>query len=168
MPRHKKDMVESVSPDTENLIENVVRQVTKQFGDHTASTVGVFDEKPQIYLSTGNLALDWCLGTPGGLPFGRVIEIRGKFGSCKSTICAMILAQAQAAGMIGVLCDTEFTYTGDWLRKYGCDIETLIRLTPDHAQMFFDEVGLCIKSVKESKSPVPIVIICDTISNLPP
>ena len=108
------------------------------------------------------------MGTPGGLPLGRVIEIRGKFGSSKSTLCAMILAQAQADGMLGVLCDTEFSYTGDWLRKYGCNIETLVRLTPDHAQMFFDEVGICIKSVKESKLPVPIVIICDTISNLPP
>ena len=156
------------APTREQLVERAVSAITKEFGEQAAGTMAGFgSQRTQRFAPTGNLALDWAIGR-SGIPYGRVTEIRGRFQTCKSTMCAMILAGAQAAGGIGVLCDPEHSYTADWAsRLYHVDTNALIDLRPDHAQGFFDQLRLCINFIKKADANVPLVVICDSISMLP-
>jgi len=119
------------------------------------------------YVPTNNLALDYVIGRPG-VPLGRVTEIAGPSGSGKSTLCAGIIGAAQQAGMVCVLEDSEHSYTPEWIARYGGNYADLVLQSADHIQGYFDSTYMLVKTLRELDREVPVVLFCDSISNLPP
>lgn len=149
------------------LIESVVGVVAKKYGEQSVGTMADMFARPRGYAPTNNLALDYVIGRPG-VPFGRVTEIHGPLGSGKSTLCACIIGAAQQAGMVCVLEDTEHSYTPDWVARYGGNREDLVIQNAEHIQGYFDSTYLLVKTLREMDKDVPVLLFCDSISNLPP
>lgn len=73
-------------------------------------------------VSSGNLALDYCLGI-GGFPRGRSVELAGLSQSGKTTCAAMAAAQAQRQGLPVVYLDFEQSLDEPYLQALGVDTE---------------------------------------------
>ena len=152
----------------DQIIQDVVKQFTKKFGEGTACTLTKMfaPENVKGFVPTGNLAIDWVIGRPGW-PLGRISEIAGPFSSGKSSIVAQSIGAAQKQGIVCVLADTEHSYDSSWSRRFGVDPEHLVLLQPQHLEAVFDEIQFVIEVVKESKDPTPMFIVVDSVSATP-
>lgn len=85
-----------------------------------------------------------------------------------STIAAMTLGQAQKAGMVTILVDTELSYSPDWAMRYGVDPSLLILMQPTHLEQTFDELRMMIDDLCENKDPdESMLCIVDSVSATP-
>jgi len=110
----------------------------------------------------------------GGLPFGRMIEISGKPGGGKSTICFHIARVATALGCIVVLVDVEGTADRDRLAHLGIDINSVLVKQPDESKgirLTVEEVGRTIEQTlevfKEAYPDKHVVFIWDSVGQTP-
>lgn len=110
----------------------------------------------------------------GGLPFGRMIEISGKPGGGKSTICFHVARVATKLGCIVVLVDVEGTADRDRLAHLGIDINKVLVKQPDEekgVRLTVEEVGRTIedtlKVFKEAYPDTPVVFIWDSVGQTP-
>lgn len=119
----------------------------------------------------------------GGLPFGRMIEISGKPGGGKSTICFHIARVATALGCIVVLVDVEGTADRDRLGHLGIDVnKVLVKQPPKdidwddekdrkRASLTVEEIGRTIEQTlaifKEAYPDTPVVFIWDSVGQTP-
>lgn len=89
-------------------------------------------ETPQLtYISTGNLALDWCLSGKvigGGLPVGRIVELFGDPSAGKSLILSHVFAETQKMGGVAILDDTENSHDPEFMSKLGVNPDELVLL----------------------------------------
>lgn len=150
------------------LIEKTVKAMVKQFGEGAAMTLtkAFAPETVRGFIPTGILALDWAIGRPG-IPVGRITEIAGPYGSCKSTVIAHTIGAAQKAGMACILIDAEHSYDSSWSRRFGVNPETLILIQPPHLQGLFDRTIAAIKILKEEQSDIPVFVAVDSVSAVP-
>jgi len=85
-----------------------------------------------------------------------------------STLSAMAIGQAQKAGMVTILLDTEHSYDEGWARKHGVNPELLIILTPPHIQAIFDQTLALIDVLKEDRDDdFSMLTIVDSVSATP-
>ncbi|MCB0174319.1 MAG: hypothetical protein KDJ97_27655 [Anaerolineae bacterium] len=80
-------------------------------------------------IPTGFPTLDQALGI-GGLPRGRIIDIRGPESSGKSSLVLSTIAQAQAAGGHGCVIDLDGSLDPVWCRRWGVDADRLFYAPP--------------------------------------
>lgn len=85
---------------------------------------------------TGVLALDAALGV-GGWPLGRVVEIFGGENSGKTTLAALAVAAAQAAGRPTLYVDAEHKLDLRWLQKLGVDLSRMGLSQPSSGEKGF-------------------------------
>lgn len=118
-------------PDVEDLLEHSA----EKFGAGSAVTMN----SPSLALgvrswtSTGSLALDLAIGgphVPGGIPTGRIVEIRGETSEGKSLILYHLLANNQKAGGISILFDTEEATAPSHAVDLGVNPDTLVMPQP--------------------------------------
>jgi len=83
--------------------------------------------RPDDYVSTGNLLLNWAIanGSGRGVPRGKSVELYGDPSTGKSLIAYQIIAQTQALGGEVFLDDVECALTPSWARKLGVDTDNL-------------------------------------------
>lgn len=62
----------------------------------------------------------------GGLDYGRFTTIFGPMATAKSTVCAMLIASAQADGKVATLIDSENRFDPEWARHLGVNIDELL------------------------------------------
>jgi RecA/RadA recombinase len=74
-------------------LDKVVKQVKKELELKTLTTGTAFED-PSEYCSTGNLALDWCLGGEG-FAFRFVVQLLGKSKAGKTSLMMKTLGEAQ-------------------------------------------------------------------------
>lgn len=92
------------------------------------STLG---QRPRLArLPTGLAAMDTALD--GGLPKGRLIEIYGGEGSCKTTFAVHCLAQAQQAGGRVALIEPENSLDPDYAARLGVNLNEVIYGLPEN------------------------------------
>ena len=152
----------------QKLIEKVVKELNKQFGDYAVQTLEnkLNDGQIRGFVPTGNLALDYIIGRRG-IPLGRISEIAGRPGSGKSSIVANIIGSAQKVGVICILIDTEHSYSPDWSRRFSVNPERLILLEPPNLERVFDYSAAAVKQIKDEQSDVPVFIAIDSVSASP-
>jgi len=112
------------------------------------------------FVSTGCLSLDKILG--GGLPRGRVIEIFGAPSSGKSVLSIYLMAQIQKTGGRAVLVDSEFSFSPDFARKIGLDVDAMKLVQASTAEEALDIVARLVEA-----SAVDIIVI-DSVASLVP
>ena len=98
-------------------------------------TGSIFHLPPTLpdVIPTGFPTLDRALGV-GGLPRGRIIDVRGPESSGKTSLCLSTIAQAQATGGHGCIIDLDRTIDPVWCTRWGIDPERLYISQPKHAE----------------------------------
>ena len=101
--------------------------------------------------------------TGGGVPCGKFSVIWGGKGSCKSTLCYELVANAQKLGKACIWVDFERSYSPEWAAVQGVDVENLI-VAPafENAESAMDTV------ISLMKTKAVDVIILDSIQGMSP
>ena len=120
-------------------IKDFLGTVEKEYKDKTLATMGVSFEDP-TRLPSGLFAFDLASG--GGIPMGRVSVIYGTEDSMKTTLCLLLIAQAQRLfpKQAAVFVDVEGVFSKNWARTLGVDVEKLVYVNPSNAEMMVDIV----------------------------
>ncbi len=142
-------------------LELAITQIDRQFGKGAIMRMGDRDIVEVSAIPTGALALDIALGV-GGVPRGRVIEIYGNEGSGKTTLCLIIIAQAQKAGGVAAFIDAEHALDPPWAAKVGVDMENLYISQPDTGEQGLEIVDVLVRS-----GAVDIIVV-DSVAALAP
>lgn len=99
----------------------------KKFKDEVSKldTVGVGIKKTELWLSTGNYALNRALSGDftRGIPLSKISLFAGPSGSGKSFIAGNLCLHAQKAGYHLVYLDSEHAIDVDYLSKIGVDVD---------------------------------------------
>lgn len=121
-----------------NSIAEALRKLRKSYGDDVVISA---DDGPARVESipTGCFSLDRLLGC-GGLPRGRIIEVFGREGSGKSTLCMFLVAQIQKAGGKCVYIDAENAFNSEFAKTIGVDINKLFISQPSTLEEGFDTI----------------------------
>ena len=91
----KEETIETISDnEKEQLLSDALKQIEKQYGKGSIMRLGEHANVDVDAISTGSLAIDYCLGV-GGLPRGRIIEIYGPESSGKTTLALQCIAECQ-------------------------------------------------------------------------
>ncbi len=132
---------------------------------------------PRDWISTGNHTLNYLMTGDfnRGVPLGKVTMFAGESGSGKSYICSgNLVRNAQQAGILPVILDSENALDEDWLNALGIDT------SPDKLMRFgvsmIDEVAKFIsefmKEYKDSYGEMPyeeqqkVLFIVDSVGML--
>ena len=93
MARTKTNEIENTELDNkkEQALNEALKQIEKQYGKGAVMKLGEHSNVDVDTISTGSLAVDYCLGV-GGLPRGRIIEIYGPESSGKTTLALQAIA----------------------------------------------------------------------------
>ena len=105
--------------------------ITKEFGEGSVMRLGDATKMKVETISTGSIAIDLALGTGGGLPIGRIIEIFGPESSGKTTLCLSIIAEAQKNGGLAAFIDVEHALDPKYARVVGVKLDDLLVSQPD-------------------------------------
>ena len=136
-----------------NLLENVMKEIRKQFGEMSVLRLGDAAQKDVESVSTGALGLDLALGV-GGLPKGRIVELYGHESSGKTTLALHAVANVQKAGGIAAFIDAEHALDPGYARKIGVDLAELIVSQPSSGE---EALTICEELVKSGAVDIVVV-----------
>lgn len=140
--------------------KNLVDGLNEKAGKKIAF-LGVDDEVEEVeVVPTGIMPLDYILGA-GGIPRGRIIDLYGLPSAGKSSLCFVIMAQAQKMGLQVALVDAEYSYSPEYVRSFGVDSEKVLVIQPD----CLEEAAEAIETLVRAKVGL---IVVDSISALVP
>ncbi len=143
--------------ETKDIVDEINQLAGKDiaiWGDH--DSVDKVDPLP-----TGILPLDWAIGI-GGLPKGRIVEIKGLPSTGKSSLCLGIIKNAQKSGIQCAYIDAEFALDMDFAEKLGVKVEDLAIIRPDCGEEAFTAIDKLLRDKSVG------LIIVDSISGLVP
>jgi recombination protein RecA len=145
-------------------IKALVNGLRKEFGEDSFYVFGDDESRCSVpKRSSGSILLDIALG--GGFGKGRVTCLAGMEKSGKSSILYMTIAEAQKQEpeKSCAIIDLEYTFSPDWAKKLGVDMNNLIFSQPDRpAEGVYDMIEAMLKSGKFS------VIGLDSLAGLVP
>ncbi len=145
----------------EKVIESVLKQITKHYGEGSIMRLG---DKKAIAIEaipTGSFSLDRALGI-GGLPKGRIVEIYGNEASGKTTLCLHVVANCQKAGGTAAFIDAEHALDPGYAKKLGVDTENLLISQPDTGEQALEITDMLVRS-----NAVDLVVV-DSVAALVP
>ncbi len=143
-------------------IDAVLARIQKEFGEGSIVRLGADSVVTQIpSISTGALTLDLALGV-GGVPRGRVVEIFGPESSGKTTLVLHIIANAQKAGGLAAIIDTEHALDPGYAKKIGVNLDDLLVSQPDSGEEALSIVDTLVQSNALD------VIVVDSVAALAP
>ena len=143
-------------------LDNVLAKIQKEFGEGSIVRLGADSVVTQIpSISTGALTLDLALGV-GGVPRGRVVEIFGPESSGKTTLVLHIIANAQKAGGLAAIIDTEHALDPGYAKKIGVNLDDLLVSQPDSGEEALSIVETLVLSNALD------VIVLDSVAALAP
>ncbi len=135
-------------------LDKIVKEVKKEL-KHKTLVVGTQFEDPKDYVSSGNMALDWCLGGEG-FAFRFVVQLLGKSKAGKTSLMMKTLAEAQKKyNAIGIWADREAAFVRAFAEKLGVDMDRLILAeasdirTPTEVYEFFETVHDMIRGTED-------------------
>jgi len=142
----KDDVVEELTNDKKDqLLSEALKQIEKQYGKGSIMKLGEHANVDVDAISTGSLAIDYCLGV-GGLPRGRIIEIYGPESSGKTTLALQAIAECQKEGGKAAFIDAEHAIDPRYAKALGVDIDELILSQPDSGEQALEIAEVLIKS----------------------
>jgi len=146
---------------TDKALEQVLKDIEKQFGTGAIMKLGADDHIKIDVTSSGSITLDVALGV-GGFPKGRIIEIYGPESSGKTTIALHAIAEAQKAGGRAAFIDAEHALDPVYARSLGVDINELLLSQPDTGEQALEICDALVKS-----EAIDLVVI-DSVAALVP
>ena len=147
--------------DKNKLLEQVMKDIEKQFGAGSIMKLGEEDHKKIDVEPSGSLTLDIAIGV-GGLPKGRIIEIYGPESSGKTTFALHAISEVQKHGGTAAFIDAEHALDPIYAKNLGVNINDLLLSQPDTGEQALE---IC-KALVQSEA-VNIIVI-DSVAALVP
>lgn len=157
----KDDVIEVTDDKKEQLLNEAVKQIEKQYGKGSIMKLGEHANVDVDAISTGSLAIDYALGV-GGLPRGRIIEIYGPESSGKTTLALQCIAECQKGGGKTAFIDAEHAIDPRYAKALGVDVDELILSQPDSGEQALEIAEVLIKS-----GAIDLIVI-DSVAALVP
>ena len=149
------------SKDTDKVLEDVLKDIEKQFGKGAVMKLGDEAEKEIDASPSGSLSLDIALGV-GGYPKGRIIEIYGPESSGKTTFALHAIAEIQKNGGRAAFIDAEHALDPVYAKNLGVNIDELLLSQPDTGEQALEICEALVRS-----EAINIVVI-DSVAALVP
>lgn len=151
-----------MSPESQDMLEVLCKQVDKKYGQgtitkYTDEIVPMLD----VAIPTGSIGLDVALGI-GGYRRGRIVEVYGGEAAGKSSLCLHAVANEQKRGKDCLYVDAEQSLDIHYAKALGCDIDRLLLVQPDYAEMSLDIVDMF------TRSELVGLIVVDSVAALVP
>jgi recombination protein RecA len=143
------------------MLENVIRNVEKQYGKGSIMILGEENVVNIPAISSGSMSLDIAMGI-GGYPRGRIVEIYGPEASGKTTLALHAIAEAQKRGGAAAFIDAEHAFDLNYSKKLGIQVDSLVVSQPDYAEQALEIAETLVRS-----NAVDIVVI-DSVAALVP
>jgi len=105
----------AAADDKLKVLKLALDKIEKDYGKGSVMVLGDKHQEQIEVISTGSLGLDVALGV-GGFPKGRIVEIYGPESSGKTTVAIHTIAEAQKAGGICAIIDTEHAFDANYAR----------------------------------------------------
>jgi recombination protein RecA len=148
-------------------VDDVVASLESVLGGNSVHSGASSDQgEPTIWIPSSVPGLDIVLDREErGWPGGRIVEVYGGPGSCKTGLGYAVIAEAQKLGGVGVLYPCEGNYD-EWLAKecYGVDPARLV--IPDEHDTVEAVFGSWTKLMRDAGKRGLIVGVIDSIANL--
>ncbi|MSQ23829.1 MAG: recombinase RecA [Chloroflexi bacterium] len=136
----------ALESDRQRALDSALGQIEKSFGKGSIMRLGDAPARLAIeVVPTGSISLDLALGV-GGIPRGRVTEIFGPESSGKTTLVQHIMANAQNAGGVVALIDTEHALDPIYAQNCGVNIEDLLVSQPDTGEQALEIAEALVRS----------------------
>lgn len=154
-----------------NIVERLLEQASARV--HRAHKTGLSERAstalalPSLFASTGSLVLDRISAgkNPGGLPFGRVIHMPGKYSTGKTLILDHVLKSVIRMGGLGNVSEAEGSRDPHFAKAIGLDLNLLELQRPASLEELFD-MGIewhdAIRDQKDGER-IPIVWGIDSL-----
>ena len=144
-----------------NVLENVMKEIRKQFGEMSIMRLGEEVRKDVAVVRSGSLTLDLALGV-GGYPRGRIIELYGHESSGKTTLALHAVANVQKAGGVAAFIDAEHALDPGYAKKIGVNLSELIVSQPSSGE---EALSICEEL---ARSGAVDLIVVDSVAALTP
>lgn len=114
------------SPKKSDLFSKMRKSILKKNEDAIIDLT-----EPKFWAQSGNYVLNHILSGrfSRGYPAGRITQIFGDSGSGKSFLMAKAIAEAQKAGYMVAVLDSEQAISQDYLKKIGVDLDPSMLMT---------------------------------------
>ena len=121
--------------DIGKINQAIITQQKTSFGITLAGDTKALQTK---WLRTGNRAFDLAIGR--GWPAGRIIEIFGEWSTGKSVLLLMAIREAQRAGWVTALYDSESCLERIFAKSLNVDIDSMLYNQPDSLEKTFRSI----------------------------
>ena len=150
-----------MSKENDKTLEQVMKDIEKQFGKGAVMKLGEHAHQKVEVISSGSITLDTALGI-GGYPKGRIIEIYGPESSGKTTFALHAIAEAQKNGGKAAFIDAEHALDPVYASKLGVNINELLLSQPDNGEQALEITEALVRSGAIS------IIVIDSVAALVP
>lgn len=154
---------------TSEIIAHAVKEVRREFGEESATTLDDEGLHSNIkgWVKTQSLLLDRIISGGKGIPCGRITTITGKVSSGKTTIATHILAEVQAQGGVAVLLDTEYAFDRARAQRIGISESDLILCQPSCVEDALATIEKMVEVIRDVAPDTPLVIVWDSVAGTP-
>lgn len=111
---------------------------------------------------TGIDVIDQHVVGIGGLPYGRIVELKGEESAGKTTILSMFMAAAQRDECLVYLQDSENKFNPEWAAVHGLDASQVVQMQAATLEEFHEQALFAV----DRPGPVPFVGL-DSIAQIP-
>ena len=140
-----------------------LREIQKKFPSQYIA--GEVDESKRPWLPTRFLAFNKVTG--GGCPFGKIIELFGEESSGKSLMAYDFAYCCQYLGGMVLWVDAEQSFTNDWAKKNGLDLDKIIVFRSTSIEAISDWVAnMALYWRSQLTHNEPILLVLDSVAGL--
>lgn len=140
-----------------------LREIQKKFPSQYIA--GEVDESKRPWLPTRFLAFNKVTG--GGCPFGKIIELFGEESSGKSLMAYDFAYCCQYLGGIVLWVDAEQSFTNDWAKKNGLNLDKIVVYRSTSIEAISDWVAnMALYWRSQLTHNEPILLVLDSVSAL--
>ena len=158
--------VQTTTTDRASLIDAIFKDLNKTFAE-VRLREGDYQCCPSGNAAVDFIATDRMDGT-GGWPFGRIIELYGNESTGKSMLGYLALINCiHSMNGIGVLIDSENSFTPSFYKLLGGDENELIKFPPKHINEVYEFMTTFMKTVRAKTPDRPMVIVYDSLAASP-
>jgi recombination protein RecA len=154
----------SKAPPKKTLAERTVASLRKHFKSDDVALLmkeGGYAHVDTVS-PTGIEVLDRHVIGIGGLPYGRIVELKGDEGAGKTTLLSKFMGAAQADGALVAFRDAEHKFNPAWGIVHGLNVEDLVLLQGETLEDFHLQALHLLHTVPKG----PLVIALDSIANV--
>lgn len=140
-----------------------LREIQRKFPSQYIA--GEVDESKRPWLPTRFLAFNKVTG--GGCPFGKIIELFGEESSGKSIMAYDFAYCCQYLGGMVLWVDAEQSFTNDWAKKNGLDLDKIVVYRSTSIEAISDWVAnMALYWRSQLTHNEPILLVLDSVSAL--